>query len=599
MSVAPLTLAVDTPRVSYGSVNYGTWQGKAVYRIDARPHVMIRARRIFPRVKVEGGRLLVTATPEVSRDIAWLLERHPMTLSPAARQALDAGVAKHREAEDAVAAILAGDYVQHVADRVPAQASRDYQVQAADLVTVMKRLLITDSLGLGKTHSSALTFRNPDSLPGLVVCPTNLPKQWQRQLAAIWPDLRTYIPPAGTPGEHLTRWSARNGGPPHVFIVPYSKLSGWQHHLKGVVRAIVFDEAQELRTGQGTLKGEAAATVARDATYVVGATATPIYNYGGELHSIYNIVAPDALGSREEFLREWGGREWSSAGGQRHASVKDPKALSLYLRDNGLMIGRTRAEVQRELPYGDPVKVPHVIDADPAVLEKLTGDAVELARFILGKTGGDPQDRFRAAGQLDGQVRQATGLAKAPFVASFVHTLLESEATNKVVLWGWHHAVYDIWSERLRARGHRVIRYTGEQSPTQKQGAIDAFLDPAGPEVLIMSLRSGAGIDGLQEVCNVGVFGELDWSPKMHDQCAGRLARDGQEHEVVTYYLMADSGSDPEIARTLDLKHAQAAPIEDPNAAVVSSLPADGSRMLRLAQSVLDQATTPTTGTLR
>src|SRR5579884_3848269 len=43
-----------------------------------------------------------------------------------------------------------------------------------------------------------------------------------------------------------------------------------------------------------------------------------------------------------------------------------------------------------------------------------------------------------------------------------------------------------------------------------------------------MSLRSGAGLDGLQEDCTVGVFGELDWSPEQHRQCIGRLDRDGQ-----------------------------------------------------------------------
>jgi hypothetical protein len=60
-----------------------------------------------------------------------------------------------------------------------------------------------------------------------------------------------------------------------------------------------------------------------------------------------------------------------------------------------------------------------------------------------------------------------------------------------------------------------------------------------------MSLRAGSGLDGLQQVCKVGVFGELDWSPGIHDQCEGRYHRDGQTEPSVSYFLVSDVGSDP------------------------------------------------------
>jgi hypothetical protein len=44
-------------------------------------------------------------------------------------------------------------------------------------------------------------------------------------------------------------------------------------------------------------------------------------------------------------------------------------------------------------------------------------------------------------GDFDWKMRQATGIAKAPYVAEFVKLLLESE--QKVVLFGWHRDVYD------------------------------------------------------------------------------------------------------------------------------------------------------------
>lgn len=73
----------------------------------------------------------------------------------------------------------------------------------------------------------------------------------------------------------------------------------------------------------------------------------------------------------------------------------------------------------------------------------------------------------------------------------------------------------------------------------------------------------------------------------------GRLARDGQSAPTVAYYLMADSGADPKMAEVLDLKNAQALPIKDVHAKVLSALPDAGDRMKHLAEDVLRQAGLP------
>jgi hypothetical protein len=140
-------------------------------------------------------------------------------------------------------------------------------------------------------------------------------------------------------------------------------------------------------------------------------------------------------------------------------------------------------------------------------------------------------------------MRQATGIAKAPYVAEFVRMLLESG--EKVVLFGWHREVYNIWLERLAC--FRPVLYTGTESAKQKDTAKDAFIS-GDSQLLIVSLRSGAGLDGLQSVCSTIVKGELDYSPGVHDQCIGRLYRDGQENSVMVHFLISESGSDPEVS---------------------------------------------------
>jgi SNF2 family DNA or RNA helicase len=362
---------------------------------------------------------------------------------------------------------------------------------------------------------------------------------------------------------------------PHVWILSYSKIAGWADFLAGQMKTVIFDEMQELRH-TGTDKYAAGARLANDTRYRVGLTATPIYNYAGEIHSVVSILDPDALGSPDEFAREWASGGYD---GRRGCRVTDPAALGTYLRDQGLLLRRTRAEVGRELP--PVVTVEQNVDCDHAVLDRLAGDAAKMAQLVLDKAANQTE-RWRAAGELDLRMRHATGVAKARFVAEFVRLLLESE--ERVVVWAWHRDVYTLLMERLAE--FNPVMYTGSETTAEKEANAEAF-KTGGARVLLMSLRSGAGLDGLQGVCKVGVFAELDWSPAVHHQAGGRLARDGQPDSVVLYYMISDSGSDPPIAEVLDIKRQQAEPVMNPEQGLFTTTEASLDRSQLLAREVL------------
>jgi SNF2 family DNA or RNA helicase len=549
--------------------------GRGEWAIRATPDVAMRLKRIFPRAnKRRGGALTLIHTPEVARDLEWVLARWPLDLDDLARRRLTDAADRHRATEESVTEILRGGRA-HLDLPEPSRPGRPYQLQAADLALTTGRLLLGDDLGLGKTMSCILTLRDPARL----VCPTHLPKQWVEELGLTLPWLTPHIIRSMRVYDPSKRRELR-GFDPDVLVIPYSKLRGWGDHLKGRVRTVIFDEMQELRH-PSTDKYNAAATIADGADLVMGATATPVYNYGGEIFNIVDVLERGALGDRGEFAREWCGGESGPK-----AKVQDPRALGHHLREQGLMLRRTRADVGRELP--EVQRIPHNVDVDEAVYAQLMEGAADLARVILD--GTDRKAAFTAAGDLDMQMRQAAGIAKAPYVAEFVRMLLESQ--RKVVLWGWHRAVYDVWMDRLRE--FNPVMYTGSESPRQKAESIERFLQQDGDEpgpnearVFIMSLRSGAGLNGLQTVCNTGVFGELDWSPGMHDQCIGRLNRDGSIGGVLAYFLTSDHGADPVMAEVLDLKRMQAEPIRNPDMELFEPQADNSDRVRRLAAGVL------------
>lgn len=542
--------------------------------LELEPHVLLRAKRVFPQADSESiGELRIYDTPATSRDIEWFIERFPVDVVDRAR--LEQRARKHDAAMAAVQGVL--QRTSPIPDFELAVPARAYQRQAADLLLKTGRLLLADDVGLGKTASAIAAMTREVARPVCVVTLTHLPEQWRDELKKFAPKLDIFIPKRGTPTERDLE-QLKGLIAPDVVILNYHKLEGWVDVLVQVlgIKLVVYDECQELRTGGGTGKYRGAQRIERCTPFKVGLSATPVYNYGGEIFNVIDALEHGALGTREEFLREWCNER------DKKARVRDPKALGAFLREQGLMLRRTWADVLSEVPAPEePIKIPHLIDADVGIINEAQTQAAELARVILGR-GRLGFDKMQAASELDMRLRQATGIAKAPYVSAFVRMLLESE--RNVVLYGWHHAVYELWREALR-EFHPVF-FTGRETAAEKLRAKSWFIDGSS-RVLIMSLRAGAGLDGLQRVCRTCVFGELDWSPGVHDQCIGRLGRPEQNDVVRAYFLHAESGSDPVLVDVLGIKQAQQRGIRDPKAEVLERVGNTAEHIRALAEACL------------
>lgn len=551
-----------------------------IWHVHAEPHVMMKARRVFTRAVLKHGTMELRDSEEICKDLLWFMERYPLSMEIEHRAHMMESAKQYDVRADTFAGILSGR--KEPKEFELALPPRQYQRVAADLALRVKGLLIADELGIGKTLMAIAMLTDPRTRPALVVTMTHLPKQWEREIAKFAPKLTTHIIKKGTPYDIVNKKPPKGQLSliepefPDVLIINYHKLQGWRNTLAGIMRSVVFDEVQELRRDESD-KYKAAEHIAHAAAFRVGLSATPIYNYGSEFYTVVNVLRPDALGTRTEFVREWCGGVQDMQG---RSKISEPKAFGTYLREQGIMIRRTRRDVGRELPA--LTRTPHYVDSDVKALDKVRSSVVDLARFLLERQGST-FDRMKAGGELDYKLRQATGLAKAPFVAEFVRMIAESG--EKVVLYGWHHAVYKIWEDRLKGFC-KVAFYTGDESPTQKDKARSDFIE-GDTQILIMSLRAGAGLDGLQGVCRTVVFGELDWSPGVHEQCIGRVYRDGQPDPVVAYFLVSEEGSDPVIADVLGLKKSQIEGVRDPDAELIEKSEAPEHGIRRLAESVM------------
>lgn len=554
--------------------------GRLVYRdgfwvVRAEPDAMVFFRRLFPRSKRDGqdvSAAQIKDSPTTARDLAWFMDRFPLTMSTEDRQRLYTGRTRQVESERYVAGILAGTELPRPFDL--ALPARDYQAVAAEMALRTGGLLCADQVGLGKTVCGLATLADPQMRPALCVVETQLQLQWQAQIGKFLPRARTHILKQGKPYPLPVP-------APDILICNYEKLDGWADVLAPVVVGVVFDEVQALRH-HDTNKYRAARHVSEHAKVRLGLSGTPIHNYGGEMYNIAEILRPGALGTREEFTTSW----CDGVDERGRSKVKDPRALQAHLKRMGLMLRRTCKDVGREVP---PLfRTLHQVQVATLDLTRTSRSATALdyARQLLA-SGSTPLQRLQAGGQLDAIMRQATGVAKAPGVADLAKLVLEEE--QRIVIAAHHHAVHDLISQELQEYG--VMRFTGKEGAKEKARAVELFGQRNGPRVLLMAIRAGAGLDGLQYLARVIIHAELDWSPVPHHQLDGRLARDGQAESVHSIFAVTTEGSDPIVLDTAGVKMGQIdGLLSADDADGVFEHQTDPDKLRRLAQYVLERA---------
>lgn len=517
----------------YGTLSYN--RRSKCWTIKGEPCVTELATRLFPGSERRRGEARFTANRRIIGDVNWLMLRYPLEIAPRDRALWEKSIEQARQ--HAIERAKAG--------RFPARSTppagtfcgelREFQKEGLSFLLANPRALLADEMGLGKTVQALACLATTQSLPALLVVPTHLMRNWAAET-------QRFLRVQGRVPRVVTLSGLKPYDPPEadVYIIHYLLLRGWKRALPEMgFRAVVFDEMQELRHA-GTEKYAAASLLSEHCERVIGLSGTPIYNRGAEIWNVVNILDLHCLGDWESFTRQW-------CDGYGNNTVRDPALLGDHLRREGLMLRRTKREVLRELP--PKRRLVQEIDLDDRVYRELMRPVMELLGSLCAL---HPEARERALleEQISRGERQATGIAKAPFVAAFVRALLDNG--ERVLLFAHHHAVMDAYKKELSA--YKPVFITGRENTEEKERAVEKFM--GGQTTLcVISLRSAAGLNLQRASCVV--FGELDWSPAVHSQAEDRAHRMGQQDSILCYYLVAPQGSDRDMQDALGLKVSQ------------------------------------------
>ena len=407
----------------------------------------------------------------------------------------------------------------------------------------MKRLLIGDEPGLGKTLQSIGIVDTANVYPCLVICPSSLKINWQREFEKFTDKKALVLENAvQTTWPYLLKMRMH-----HVAICNYESLRKyfvWDIKQKGsfrlkdvvfnpaikIFRSIIIDESHRVKdpSAQQTIFARG---IAEGKPYRILLSGTPVVNRPADLIAQLSIMGrlPE-FGGRTHFLQEYGGRDLSRENrSQETDEVKNLDKLSseLYSR---CMIRREKAKVLTQLP--DKTRTDLYVDISNS--EEYACAAEDLATYLREYkecTDYEVARKMRMEALVKFMaLRSIAAKGKVKQAIDFCRTFLANG--KPLILFCSLHEIVD----ELKKAFPKAVTVTGRDSMMMKQAAVDAF--QSGQAQLIICSIKAAGV-GLTLTASSNVaFCELPYTYADCCQCEDRAHRIGQKDNVTCYYLL-------------------------------------------------------------
>jgi SNF2 family DNA or RNA helicase len=398
---------------------------------------------------------------------------------------------------------------------------------------------LADDMGLGKTIqtlSLLLAQRNGHG-PALVVCPTSVMGNWQREAERFTPGLRTLVHHGGRRGrgEALRDALAQHD----VVITSYALLLRDVEHLAAVAwSAVVLDEAQNVKNPETR---QAQSARALRAPFRIALTGTPVENNVGDLWSIMEFLNPGLLGTQSEFKRRFFVPIQAS---------HDAAAMERLKRVTGPFILR-RLKTDRSVIADLPEKM------EMKVFCTLTREQASLYQAVLS-------DAEKAIGKAEGIERKGVVLAtlsklkqvcnhpaqfladNSPIPGRSGKLARLTEMMQEVMESGERALVFSQFAEMgaiVRAHlqstfGREVLFLHGGVPRAARERMVERFQAAReGPLAFVLSLKAGGTGLNLTRATHVFHFDRW-WNPAVEAQATDRAFRIGQTRRVQVHKLI-------------------------------------------------------------
>lgn len=189
---------------------------------------------------------------------------------------------------------------------------RPYQLEGFEWLVFMRQqgfgACLADDMGLGKTVQ-LITYllhiyeSSTYTKPSIIICPTSVLGNWQKELARFAPSLIVHTHYQANRAKDEEFKQLVTAERPHVILSTYGTVSQDTEFLQDIEWAtVVLDEAQNIKNMQ-TLQSKAIRKLLGD--HHIALTGTPVENRLSELWAIFDFIHKGYLGSFGRFNEEF------------------------------------------------------------------------------------------------------------------------------------------------------------------------------------------------------------------------------------------------------------------------------------------------------
>lgn len=397
--------------------------------------------------------------------------------------------------------------------------------------------VLADDMGLGKTLETIALFllvkAENNKLSSLVVAPTSVVSNWEREINRFAPSLKVMVWHGSDRKEQEEELHTAE-----VVITSYALLRRDVELLSSInFTYCVLDEAQNIKNPQSAT---AQASKRIKAERRLALTGTPIENRLSEIWSIFDFVSPGLLGPLNKFEERF----------SRPIDQGDAKTASrLRAIIHPFILRRTKTEVAKDLP--EKIETDRICEMAGEQRTIYGQVAAEVRAHVMGEVERHGLakshihilaglTRLRQAAcdpRLLGLPRQFTDEDSGKLIA--LRELVEEciAGGHKALIFSQFVSMLTLIRKVLDADGVRYEYLDG--STKDRATAVERFqIDPT-VTVFLISLKAGGTGLNLTAADTVIHFDPW-WNPAVEDQATDRAHRIGQTRVVTTYRLVAE-----------------------------------------------------------
>ncbi|WP_054954887.1 DEAD/DEAH box helicase [Paenibacillus dakarensis] len=460
---------------------------------------------------------------------------------------------------------------------------RTYQREGYAWLSFLRRFglgaCLADDMGLGKTvqfityllHVKETTEGQESRLPSLLICPTSVLGNWQKELRRFAPSIRVMLH-YGSKRYSSEEFQAE-AMEADIILTSYATATLDQELLKEFKwESICLDEAQNIKNAQTK---QSMAVRSFPAKHRIALTGTPIENRLSELWSIYDFINPGYLGNLRAFTNRFIQAIEKDHDEQKTADLqklvkpfmlrrkkKDPaiqldlpekNEMKTYIHlttEQGALYDQTVNQLMERMQKLEGIERKGAILSALTQLKQLCDHPVLLTKEAL------PEVTSASGRMLDAETI-INRSAKLERLLSMIKELREED--ERCLIFTQYIGMGEMLQQVLQQElGEPVLYLNGSTSKTARDRMIDQFqsrtLPPSEqPNVFILSIKAGGVGLNLTAANHVFHFDRW-WNPAVENQATDRAYRMGQTKDVQVHKFISLGTLEERIDEMLESK---------------------------------------------